>query len=335
MFGGWDLFSNDAYAAAREADVLSKEHLDQVKDELSAIRPMEAVFFPEFVRRLRGEHVKKQTNKMELAEAVREDIRGFKRDNGLDRVVAVWCGSTEVHREPTEVHSSLANFEAALSSSDPAISPSQVYAYACLKEGVGYCNGAPNLTVDVDAMHELAREMGVPISGKDFKTGQTLMKTILAPGFRARMLGIRGWFSTNILGNRDGEVLEDPDSFKSKEVSKLGVLETILQPDLHPDLYGEMYHKVRINYYTTARRSEGGLGQHRYLRMARLSDAGEDRLPMPRFDPGGAHRPGPGPCSPISRSARACREPKSGSLSITRARCTRRGSTPSTTSSPS
>ena len=249
VFGGWDLFNDNAYEAAVNAEVLSKDHLDQIKDELSAIRPMPAVFFPEFVKRLRGENVKSQTNKMELAEAVRQDIRDFKQSSGAERCVAIWCGSTEVHREPTDVHASLANFEKGLRDSDPAISPSQIYAYACLKEGVGYANGAPHLTGDVAAMLELAKQEQVPVSGKDFKTGQTLMKTILAPGLRARMLGIRGWFSTNILGNRDGEVLDDPDSFKSKEVSKLGVLETVLQPHLHPELYGELYHKVRINYY--------------------------------------------------------------------------------------
>ncbi len=249
VFGGWDLFHDNAYEAAKTAAVLTRDHLDPIKDELSAIKPMPAVFFPEFVKRLRGENVKPQTNKMELAEAVREDIRKFKKDNGLNRCVAVWCGSTEVHREPTDVHASVASFEAGLRNSDPAISPSQVYAYACLKEGVGYANGAPHLTGDIPAMIDLSKTMNAPICGKDFKTGQTLMKTILAPGLRARMLGIRGWFSTNILGNRDGEVLDDPDSFKSKEVSKLGVLETILQPETHPDLYGDMYHKVRINYY--------------------------------------------------------------------------------------
>ncbi|MGB5192132.1 MAG: inositol-3-phosphate synthase [Polyangiales bacterium] len=250
VFGGWDLFHDNAYEAAVNADVLSREHLNAVEDELSAIKPMESVFFPEFVKRLRGENVKAGADKMELAEAVREDIRRFKRDNALQRCVAVWCGSTEVFRERADVHSSLSKFEEGLRRSDPAISPSQVYAYACLREEVSYSNGAPHLTAgDVPAMLELSRETQTPISGKDFKTGQTLMKTILAPGLRARMLGIRGWFSTNILGNRDGEVLDDPESFKSKEVSKLGVLETILQPELHPELYGDMYHKVRINYY--------------------------------------------------------------------------------------
>jgi myo-inositol-1-phosphate synthase len=249
VFGGWDLFHDDAYTAACNAEVLTRDHLDAIKDELSAVKPMAAVFFPEFVKRLRGENVKKQTNKAELAEAVRQDIRDFKKKNGVERCVAVWCGSTEVHHEATTVHSSLKNFEEGLKNSDPSISPSMVYAYALLKEGVGYANGAPNLTTDIPALIELAREMGVPVSGKDFKTGQTLMKTLLAPGLKSRMLGIRGWFSTNILGNRDGEVLDDPDSFKSKEVSKLGVLETILQPEMYPELYGNMYHKVRIEYY--------------------------------------------------------------------------------------
>ena len=250
VFGGWDLFSENAYDAAVEANVLSDKHLEAVKDELSAIEPMESVFFPEFVKRLRAENAKAKADKMQLAEAVREDIRRFKKKHGLSRCVAVWCGSTEVFRERTEVHASLSNFEEGLRRSDAAISPSQVYAYACLKEEVSFANGAPHLTVgDVPALLELSRETQTPVSGKDFKTGQTLMKTILAPGLRARALGIRGWFSTNILGNRDGEVLDDPESFKSKEVSKLGVLETILQPELQPELYGDMYHQVRINYY--------------------------------------------------------------------------------------
>ncbi len=249
VFGGWDLFHDNAYQAARTAEVLTVEHLNLVKDELEQIKPMSAVFFPEFVRRLRGENVKQGDNKWELAQAVREDIRNFMKVNGCDRAVAVWCGSTEVHTEPTDVHSTLEKFEAGLRNSDPSISPSMIYAYACLMEDVGYCNGAPNLTVDAGAIRELAIKRKLPISGKDFKTGQTLMKTVIAPGLRHRMLGIRGWFSTNILGNRDGEVLDDPESFKSKEVSKLGVLETILQPELHKSLYGNMYHKVRIEYY--------------------------------------------------------------------------------------
>ncbi len=249
VFGGWDLFEDSAYTAAKTAAVLSDAHIEAVKDELEAIRPMKAVFFPEYVRRLRGEHIKTNPSKAALVEEVREDIRRFKKENGLSRCVAVWCGSTESHREPGPVHQSLKALEAGLEANDPLISPSMIYAIACIKEGVGFANGAPNLTVDIPAIWELAREHGVPLSGKDFKTGQTLMKTIIAPGLRARFLGIRGWFSTNILGNRDGEVLDDPENFKSKEVSKLGVLETILHPDKHPELYGDMYHKVRIEYY--------------------------------------------------------------------------------------
>ncbi|QQR89309.1 MAG: inositol-3-phosphate synthase [Myxococcales bacterium] len=249
VFGGWDLFPVNAYTAAKEAGVLSSEHIEAVKDELESIKAMPAVFFPEYVKRLRGENVKSETNKWKLAQAVREDIQQFKSKNKLERCVAVWCGSTEVHTEVSAVHQSLRAFEEGLKNSDPAISPSMIYAYACLQERVSYSNGAPNLTVDIPALLELAKEKQVPVSGKDFKTGQTLMKTIVAPGLRARMLGIHGWFSTNILGNRDGEVLDDPDSFKTKEVSKLGVLETILQPDLHPSLYGDLHHKVRIEYY--------------------------------------------------------------------------------------
>jgi myo-inositol-1-phosphate synthase len=248
-FGGWDLFPDNAYAAAREAKVLTSAHLDAVKEEMQEIKPMEAVFFPEFVKRLQGKNVKKSNNKMELSEAVREDVKDFMNRNGVDRCVAVWCASTEVHHEPQEVHSSLGKFETGLRKSNPAISPSMVYAYALIKEGVGYANGAPNLTSEIPALNELAKQRGVPLSGKDFKTGQTLMKTIIAPGLKARMIGIDGWFSSNILGNRDGEVLDDPDSFKTKEISKLGVLETILQPALNDELYGDIYHKVRIEYY--------------------------------------------------------------------------------------
>ncbi|MCP4449675.1 MAG: inositol-3-phosphate synthase [Myxococcales bacterium] len=249
VFGGWDLFEDNCYEAALEAGVLDKELITQLKDELSAIRPMTAVFDPAYVKRLRGEHVKTGTSKMHLAEQLMEDIKRFQADNGCDRLVAVWCGSTEVYREPTAVHATLKSFEEGLHNSDDEIAPSQIYAYACVKLGVPYCNGAPNMSVDIGAIQELARETRTPIAGKDFKTGQTLMKTILAPGFKARMLGIKGWFSTNILGNRDGEVLDDPGSFKSKEISKLSVLESVLQPDKYPELYKELYHKVRINYY--------------------------------------------------------------------------------------
>jgi myo-inositol-1-phosphate synthase len=248
-FGAWDLFEDNAYESAAHAEVLSHEHLALVKDEMSAIKPMAAVFYPEYVKRLNGTNVKRGRTKADMVEALREDIRRFKRDNGVARTVAVWCGSTEIYMPPSEVHQSVARFEKGLSENDPAIGNSQIYAWACIKEGVPYANGAPNLTVDFPAALELAREHRVPIAGKDFKTGQTWMKTVVAPGLKARMLGLAGWFSTNILGNRDGEVLDDPDSFRSKEVSKLGALEYILQPQLHEKLYGNFFHKVRIEYY--------------------------------------------------------------------------------------
>jgi myo-inositol-1-phosphate synthase len=249
VFGGWDIFKDSAYEAASKAGVLTRDHLEPVKDELDAVRPWPAVFENAWVKKLHGEHVKKGKSKAELVEQVEEDIARFKKEQKLDRLVAVWCGSTEVYRKPAEVHSTLAKFERGLKDSDPEISPSQIYAYACLKNGIPYANGAPNLTVDIPAFFELAKKMNVPTAGKDFKTGQTLMKTILAPGFKARLLGLEGWYSTNILGNRDGEVLDDPESFKSKEVSKLGSLEHILQPHLYPDLYQGFHHVVRINYY--------------------------------------------------------------------------------------
>jgi myo-inositol-1-phosphate synthase len=249
VFGGWDIFPDNAYEASVRAGVLESKILDQLKGELEAIKPMTAVFEQAYVKKITGPNVKKGTSKMDLAEQVIEDIKRFKETNGCDRLVAVWCGSTEVYRMPGEVHSSLEKFEAGLRASSDDIAPSQIYAYACLKLGVPYANGAPNLSLDFPALIELARKNGVPITGKDFKTGQTLMKTILAPGFKARLLGLQGWYSTNILGNRDGEVLDDPESFKTKEVSKLGVLDHILQPHLYPDLYGHIDHVVRINYY--------------------------------------------------------------------------------------
>ncbi len=248
-FAGWDLFADDAYEVARNAEVLERAHLDPLEAELRAIKPMSAVFYPEFVKRLHGTHVKQGGTKADMVEALREDIRRTKRERGCARAVAVWCGSTEIYLEPKAVHQSIASFEAGLRADDPNISPSMIYAWACLQEGVPFANGSPGLCVDIPAVHELARERGVPIAGKDFKTGQTLLKTVLAPGLKARMLGISGWFSTNILGNRDGEVLDDPDNFKTKEASKLGVLEHILQPANNPELYGKLYHKVRIEYY--------------------------------------------------------------------------------------
>lgn len=249
VFGGWDIFPDDAYEAAAHAGVLSKDDLEKVKPHLQTIKPMPGVFESQWVKKLHGTHVKQGTSKMDLAQQLIADIERFKKDNGLARCVAVWCGSTEVYQKPSVVHSSLAEFEQGLIRSDEGIAPSAIYAYACLKSGVPYANGAPNLSVDFPAMHELARTMTLPIAGKDFKTGQTLIKTVLAPMLKARMLGLTGWYSTNILGNRDGEVLDDPDSFKTKEVSKLGALEFILQPHLYPQLYKDFSHVVRINYY--------------------------------------------------------------------------------------
>ena len=249
VFGGWDIFNDNAYQAAVRAGVLESKDLEPIKEELEKIKPMTAVFEQAYVKKLNGPNVKKGTSKMDLAEQLMADIKNFKTTNGCDRLVAVWCGSTEVYRKPTDVHMSLEKFENGLKVSHDDIAPSQIYAYACLKMGVPYANGAPNLSLDTPALLELARKQLLPVTGKDFKTGQTLMKTILAPGFKARMLGLEGWYSTNILGNRDGEVLDDPESFKSKEVSKLGVIDSILQPDKYPDLYGNISHVVRINYY--------------------------------------------------------------------------------------
>lgn len=249
VFGGWDIFNDNMYKSAKNAKVLDKELLDKIKDELKAIKPMKAVFDKKYVKNLDGTHIKKGKTKMDLAEALMEDIKKFKKDNNCDRIVIVWCGSTETYIEESEVHSSLKKLEKGLKNNDPNIPPSMIYTYAAVKMGIPYANGAPNLSCDVPAIVELAKQTKTPIAGKDFKTGQTLMKTILAPGLMARSLGIKGWFSTNILGNRDGEVLDDPASFKSKEVSKLGVLEQILHPEQNPDLYKDLYHKVRINYY--------------------------------------------------------------------------------------
>ena len=249
VFGGWDPIPENAYDAALTAGVLDAADLEPVRAEMEAITPMTAVFDPEYVRLLEGTHVKQGDTKMELATQLMDDIERFKRENGCERLVMVWCGSTEVYREPGAVHSDLASFEEGLKNNDPEIAPSQIYAYAALQMGVPYANGAPNVTVDTDALLELAHRESAPVSGKDYKTGQTLIKTILAPGFKARMLGVDGWFSTNILGNRDGEVLDDPGSFRSKEVSKLGALDYIFQPEEYPELYGDLHHKVRINYY--------------------------------------------------------------------------------------
>ncbi len=248
-FGGWDIYEDNCYDAAVKAGVLDRKLLDQLQPELKAIRPMPAVFDQRYVTRIHGPNVKKKGTKMELAEALMDDIRGFKKSSGASRLVMVWCGSTEIYQKPSAVHASLKAFEEGLHKNDEEIAPSQIYAYASLKCEVPFANGAPNLTVDTDALQELARERAVPICGKDFKTGQTFMKTLIAPGLKSRLLGLTGWFSTNILGNRDGEVLADPDSFRTKEESKLSALEVILQPDQYPDLYQHFDHKVRIEYY--------------------------------------------------------------------------------------
>ena len=249
VFGGWDPIPDDAYKSALNAGVLERHHLDPIEGFLTGIRPMPAAFSTDYVKKLNGPNKKTASNKRELAEALRADIRTFREEHACARLVMIWCGSTEIFLRPGPAHQTLESFEKAMEENDPSIAPSMLYAYAALMEGVPYANGAPNLSGDIPALEALALEKGLPIAGKDFKTGQTLMKTILAPGLKTRMLGLDGWFSTNILGNRDGEVLDDPESFKTKEESKLGVLEHILQPKLYPDLYGKMYHKVRINYY--------------------------------------------------------------------------------------
>jgi len=249
VFGGWDIFPDSAYQAAIKAGVLERSLVDQLKPFLNSIRPMKAVFHKNYVKRLDGPNVKKAKTKWDLALKLKDDMAKFKEKNKCDRLIMVWCASTEVYRKPSEAHKDAASFVRALKENHEDIAPSMIYAYAAITSGVPFANGAPNLTVDIPAMIELAQSNNVPICGKDFKTGQTLMKTIVAPGLKARMLGVDGWFSTNILGNRDGEVLDDPESFKTKEESKLGVLEYILQPQVYPELYGKLYHKVRINYY--------------------------------------------------------------------------------------
>jgi myo-inositol-1-phosphate synthase len=249
VFGGWDIFPDNAYKAAMNAGVLNTDLLDKVKDDIESMVPMKAVFDQNYVRKLHGDHVKKGNNKYDYAQMLIEDIQTFRKENNCERAVMIWCASTEIFMKPHPVHETIGSFEKAMKENHPAIAPSMIYAYASIAAGVPFANGAPNLTADIPAMIEFSRDRGTPIAGKDFKTGQTLMKTILAPGFKARLIGLNGWFSTNILGNRDGEVLDDPESFKTKEESKLGVLEYILQPEVYPDLYKNLYHKVRINYY--------------------------------------------------------------------------------------
>jgi myo-inositol-1-phosphate synthase len=249
VFGAWDPIPDDAYTAAKKAGVLEEKHLEPIADFLKKIKPMPAVFENKYVTRIHGTNVKSGKTKRDLAEQLRQDIREFKSKNKCDRIVVVWCASTEVFIKAGPQHATIEQFEKAMERNDDAIAPSMLYAYAAIMEGVAFCNGAPNLTADIPALLELANTKGVAVSGKDFKTGQTWMKTVIAPGLKARMLGLAGWYSTNILGNRDGEVLDDPASFKTKEESKLSVLHTILQPELYPELYKGFSHVVRINYY--------------------------------------------------------------------------------------
>ena len=249
VFGGWDINKENLYEIALRNGVLEKTLIDSIRKPLEDYTVMKGVFDKKYVKNLDGDWVKSGKNKMDLAKQIMDDIYSYNSENNVTNNVMIWCGSTEIFLESSGVHSSLEKFEEGLEKNDPCIAPSMIYAYAALKMGIPYANGSPNLSVDIPALSELALEKNTPIAGKDFKTGQTLMKTILAPGLRARQLGIRGWFSTNILGNRDGEVLDDPDSFKTKEESKLSVLDSVLQPELYPELYKDLYHKVRINYY--------------------------------------------------------------------------------------
>jgi len=257
-FGAWDVFPDDAWTAATKAGVLEPGLLESVREELSAIRPMKAVFDRNYVKKLDGDYTKAAASKMDLAKMLMDDMQQSREAAGAARSVMIWCGSTETFLEEADVHRDVASFERGLRENSEYIAPSMIYAYAAIRSGVAYANGAPNLSADIPALRQLASDVGVPVCGKDFKTGQTLMKTILAPGFKARMLGLSGWFSTNILGNRDGEVLDDPGSFRTKEESKLSVLEHILQPEKYPELYGDLYHKVRINYYPPRRDNKEG-----------------------------------------------------------------------------
>src|SRR5437879_3331811 len=308
VFGGWDIFPDSAYEAASKAGVLASHHLAEVKGLLSGIWPMKAAFDRAYVKRLDGTHVKTGKTKFDLAEAIKDDIQQFKKESGAQRLVMVWCGSTEVFLTPTEVHADPARFEKAMKTNDPAIAPSMLYAWAAITSGIPFANGAPNLTVDIPALQELAREHDVPVCGKDFKTGQTLLKTILAPGFKARLLGLTGWFSTNILGNRDGEVLDDPGSFRTKEESKLGALEYILASAL-PAAVRQAVPQGAHQLLPAAWRQQRGLGQHRYLRLARLPHADQGGLPLSRFDPGGADCARPGALPRPGTARRAARHP--------------------------
>ncbi len=294
VFGGWDIFEDNCYEAAKTAGVLDERLLDKVREEMEGVKPMKAVFDPFYVKRLHGPNVKTGKNKLDLAEQVRADIRQFKQANGCDRLVMIWCGSTEIFAQEGPAHQNLAAFEQALETSDISIPSSMIYAYAAIKEGIPYANGAPNLSADIPALQELAAQTKTPITGKDFKTGQTLIKSVIAPGLKARLLGVNGWYSTNILGNRDGEVLDDPESFKTKEESKKGLLDYIFQATSLPGSLRPPPPRRPDQLLPAPRRQQRGLGQHRSGRLARLRDAAEDQFPLPRQHPGGADRPRPG-----------------------------------------
>ncbi len=335
VFGGWDLFDDNCYEAARTAGVLDADLLEQIRPELEAIKPWPAVFDRQYVKRLDGPNVKKGPHKLDLANQVVADIRKFKADHKLDRLVMVWCGSTEIFMGESPAHQSLAAFEAGLLANDVTIPSSMIYTYAALKEGIPFANGAPNLSCDIPAMVELAALTKTPIVGKDLKTGQTLIKTIIAPGLKARLLGVEGWYSTNILGNRDGEVLDDPESFKTKEESKKSVLDYIFQAHLYPDLYKRGPPRRAHQLLPAAGRQQGRLGQRRSGGLAGLQDAAQDQLPVPRQHPGGAHRARRRAVSRPGQARRACQGSRSGCLSTSRARSTPRASTRSTTCSSS
>ena len=305
VFGAWDPFPDDAYVAAQRAGVLeSGKHLEGISEALRDVRPMPAAFDRTYVKRLDGEHTMASIDKRSMLEAIRVDINRFRDEKQCDRLVMIWAASTEIFIEPGPAHQTIESFEAAIDANDATIAPSMLYAYAAILEGVPFANGAPNLTVDIPALRELATERGVPISGKDFKTGQTLIKTVLGPMLKARMLGLSGWYSTNILGNRDGEVLDDPDNFKTKEESKLGVLEHILEPAKYPDALRRRVPQGPDQLLPAAWRQQGGLGQHRSVRLARVPDAAQGRFPVPRLDPGGAVGARPGA---VLRPRPACR----------------------------
>ena len=293
VFGGWDLFKDNAYVAAKKAGVLNGDHVEKLKKFLKDVQPMPAAFEQKWVKNLHPNNIKSSQTKMDLAEQVMEDIQQFKKQSGADRLVMIWAASTEVYTDPQPVHDTINTFEEGLKNNSPDISPSMIYAYAALKLGVPFVNGAPHITVDMPALSSYAVKNKVPVCGKDFKSGQTFMKTLLAPGIKAKLLGMTGW-STNILGNRDGEVLDDPDNFKSKEVTKSSVLEHILQPELYPELYKGYYHKVRINYYPPRGDNKESWDNIDIFGLARLPDADQGERPLPRLHPGRSHGAGPG-----------------------------------------